>query len=37
MAPKKPIKSLAKKSISSKKASQVKGGMRANVTSKTHK
>lgn len=37
MAPKKPIKSLAKKTVTSKHASQIKGGMRKNVTEKAHK
>jgi hypothetical protein len=37
MAPKKPIKSLAKKKLTSKQASQVKGGMRKNVTDRAHK
>lgn len=31
MAPKKPIKSLAKKKITNKQASQVKGGAKANL------
>jgi hypothetical protein len=37
MAPKKPIKSLAKKAVTSKHASQVKGGMRKQETLKAHK
>lgn len=37
MAPKKPVKSLAKKAVSSKHASQVKGGMRKLETVKAHK
>jgi hypothetical protein len=36
VAPKKPIKSLSKK-VSSKHASQVKGGMRKNIVERPHK